>query len=297
MKALMDNDTIQIEITNHCRFRCSNCTRFVGHHREPYFMNEIDFKNAVDSLEGFPKMVGFQGGEPLMHPQFAEFCKYARSKFSKEQLGLWSTFPPGYEHHREVIVETFGHVFLNDHSINAIYHHPVLVGIEEMMSPAFMWYSIDHCSFQRGWSASINPKGAFFCEIAASMAMLFHYEESKAWPVEPGWFCRTTKDYTAQIEKWCPRCGMAAPLKRRISTEGIDDISPKNAERLKYSPKVIKGECRVHNLEPCRGDQGELAAYKLGDYRSKIAKRYGIFLVSPNEKGFWTPYLYKEFNP
>jgi hypothetical protein len=296
MKCILDNDTIQIEITNHCRNRCSNCTRFVGHHRDPYFMTFSDFMSAVDSLVGFPHMVGIQGGEPLLHPQFEEFCAYLRRKFPTYQLGLWSTFPEGHEHYRETIVNTFGHVFINDHSINEIYHHPVLVGIEELLEPNMMWQAIDHCMFQAGWSASINPKGAFFCEIAASLSMLFHEEESHAWPVVNGWFYKTTKDYTAQQEKWCPRCGMAAPLRRRLSTDGLDDISPKNAERLWSSPKFIKGDCRVHNLELCPpGQQGELAAYKQKEYRDKIAKRYGIFLISPNEQGFWTPHLFKGF--
>jgi len=297
MKTIIDNDTIQIETTNLCQNRCSNCTRLVGHHRSTYFMDEKTFTNAVDSLVGFPHMVGIQGGEPLLHPQFTDQCLYLQRHFPKRQLGLWSTFPKGYEHYREIIVATFGNVFINDHSINEIYHHPVLVGIEEIMEPYTMWNHIDHCMFQQGWSASINPKGAFFCEIAAALAMLFHWEESKAWPIEPLWYWKTTKDYTAQQEKWCPRCGLAAPLKRRISTDGVDDISPKNAERLKYSPKLLKGDCRVHDLKICASNQGDLAAYKQQGYREKIAKRYGIFLISPNELGFWTPYLYKEFKP
>ena len=290
MQSMNDMDTIQIEITNHCIRKCSNCTRFVGF-VDPYFMDFELFKQAVDSMVGYSKMIGFQGGEPLLHPQFEEMCKYARSKFPKDQLGLWSTFPKGYEYYREIIVETFEHVFLNDHSRDDIYHHPVLTGIEEIiLDKNMMWHYIDHCWAQESWSASINPKGAFFCEIAASFAMLFPEEDSKAWSIEPGWWWRIPKDFTAQMEQWCPRCGMAAKLQTRSSNDGRNDISPKNIERMKLIPKSQE----IQEVKTCE-TPNQMARYKDLKYRNEIAKRYGMFLICPNEKGFWTPYLYKEF--
>ena len=289
-----DMDTIQVEITNHCLNSCSNCTRFVGH-VDSYFMTFDYFKKAIDSLVGYSKMVGFQGGEPLLHPEFDKFCKYALSKFPKDQLGLWTTFPKNYEYYREIIVETFGHVFLNDHSRDDIYHHPVLVGIEEViLEENIMWTCIDHCWAQLSWSASINPKGAFFCEIAAAFATLFSDEDSKAWPVEPGWWWRIPKDFKEQMEKWCPRCGMSVPLQTRSSNDIIDDISPKNFERLGKTNKISKNLYKIHDLKVCN-DPYPMAAYKDTVYRDRIAKRYGMFLITPNEKGFWTPYLYKDF--
>jgi hypothetical protein len=253
------------------------------------------FKNAVDSMVGYPNMVGIQGGEPLLHPHFEEMCKYASSKIPKDQLGLWTTFPKGYERYRNIIVETFEHIFLNDHTRDDIYHHPCLVGVEEVFPDKnIMWNKIDHCWAQEGWSASINPKGAFFCEMAASFAMLFPDEESKAWPVENGWWWRIPKDFTEQMEQWCPRCGMPAPLQTRSSIEGIDDISPKNFERLGKTQKIVYDCYKIHNLETC-DDPYPMAYYKDKYYRNKIAKRYGMFLITPNDKNFWTPYLYKEF--
>ena len=296
MRSMLDMATIQIEITNVCQNRCSNCTRFVGH-VEPYFMTFDDFKQAVDSMTGYHNMIGFQGGEPLLHPQFEEFCKYARTKFPKDQLGLWTTLPKGYEYYRELIVDTFEHVFLNDHTRDDIFHHPILVGIEEIYTDKnVMWAYIDHCWAQEGWSASINPKGAFFCEIAAALAMLFPNEDSKAWEVKPGWWWRIPKDFKEQMEKWCPRCGIAAPLQRRSSTEKIDDISPKNFERLGETHKIKQGQYKIHDLKTCSVDeQNQLAMYKDFKYRNGIAKKYGMFLICPNAKEFWTPYLYKDF--
>ena len=297
MRSMIDMDTVQIELTDACRNSCSNCTRFCGHRPRPFFMEMDFFKRAIDSMEGYPKMVGFQGGEPLLHPNFEEMCNYARSKFPKEQLGLWTTLPSGLEKHRDVICKTFHHIFINDHSRSDVFHHPGLVAIEEVMpnDKGMMWYHIDHCWAQMSWSASVNPKGAFFCEIAAAMSLLFN--EEGGWPVEPGWWYRIPKDFKEQVDRYCPRCGFAAPLGRRASTEGIDDISPKNLDRIKYtSPKIARGKYKVHNLR-VNVNPEPMASYKDFDYRNRIASKYGMFLCI-NEQNTWTPYLttkeYKE---
>jgi hypothetical protein len=291
MKTIADSDTVQIEITNACVNSCSNCTRFCGHHKKPYFMSFEQFKEAVDSMKGFPKMTGIMGGEPLLHPEFAKFCEYIRSKIPKEQLGLWTVFPKGYEHYREIICETFGNIFLNDHTRPDVYHCPLLVAAEEVIpDKKNMFLAIDHCWLQENWSSAINPKGAFFCEVAAAMSVLF--EGSDGWKVEPDWWKRTVKDYKEQIEEFCPKCGASLSLKRRASVEGIDDISPKNLERLKgKSLKIDAGKYVVSDLHQTL-DLEPMASYKDENYRAKIADRYGIFLVT-NEKGFLVPHLKK----
>ncbi len=257
------------------------------------------FKNAVDSMVGYPYMTGLMGGEPLLHPQFEKFCDYALEKLGKEHLGLWTCFPKGYEKYREVICRTFHHLFLNDHTRNDIYHHPFLVAAQEMVpNRRRMFLLINECWAQLSWSASINPKGAYFCEIAASLAILF--DGSDGWKVEPEWWTRTVKDYREQIEEFCPQCGGALPLKRRISTEAVDDISPGNLKKLKgKSRKIDQGRYKVSDMKPVECME-PLAAYKDESYRARIADRYGIFLshndfFGPN-KIFWTPYLKKDFN-
>jgi hypothetical protein len=290
MRAILDMDTVQIEITNACVKSCSNCTRFCGHHDKTYFMTFDQFKQAVDSLEGFPKMIGFQGGEPLLHPEFEKFCEYAKSKFPKEQLGLWSTFPKGYEHYREIICATFYHVLLNDHTRNDIMHHPVLVSAEEVLPERnLMWYRIDHCWAQESWSASINPHGAFFCEIAASFSMLLNGVEG--WCVNKEWWWKTPKDFKEQIEEFCPKCGFPVPLKRRASVDGMDDISPNMLEKLKYSKKIKKGLFQIHDLK-MSNDPWDMQSYKDMEYRQGIANRYDMFLTI-NEFNFWQPHLRK----
>jgi hypothetical protein len=288
MRPLIDMDTIQIEITNHCVRDCSNCTRFCGHIMKPYNMDMATFKTAIDSMAGYPKMVGIMGGEPLLHPQFTEICEYAASVIPRKQLGLWTALPAKFEKYAEVICKTFGNIFINDHSRDDIYHAPILIGIEDAMpNKDYMWAQIDHCWVQNTWSASINPNGVYFCEVAAAMSLLFQ-EKEYSWMVEPKWWLRTPKDFRAQMEKFCPRCGLSLPLKRRVSTDGRDDISPRNA-------KALLGKSR--KLDKCIISTGEIvqqpepmASYKDISYRQAIAGRYGMHLIAtPN--GFCEPVM------
>lgn len=296
MKSIVDNDTVQIELTNICNNRCANCTRFVGLVEKPFLMNFSTFKGAIDSFAGFPKMVGFTGGDPLLHPEFEKFCNYASSKIPKEQLGLWTCFPKGKEKYREVICNTFGNIFLNDHSRNDIYHHPFLVAAKDVIpNKNEMFVTVDKCHFQQAWSPSINPRGAYFCEMAASFSMLFP-DTSDGWKVERGWWWKTPKDYTSQIEEFCQRCGGALFLRRRSSTESnVYDISESNLLHLKEC-NIDPGNYVLHNLQQVREDEQEpLAAYKDQTYRDHIARRYGIFL-STNMQCFNEPHLLKDFS-
>jgi hypothetical protein len=289
-------DTCQIEITNACHNSCSNCTRLCGHHKKPYFMSLDKVKKAIDSMVGYPNMTGIMGGEPLLHPQFEEICKYMQTKLPKVKCGLWTCLPEGKEHYREIIVETFEHIFINDHTRDDILHGPVLVASRELPIEDWQREFLYHkCWVQNSWSASINEKGAWFCEVAASLATLLDVEGA-AWPVETGWWARSPQHFVQQMSL-CDYCGCAMPLKRRASIEEIDDVSPKMLEILKLakSPKVKKGKYEVHNLQLFNDDR-QCATYKDEHYRNIIAKKYGLFLML-NEMKFQTPYLTKNWTP
>lgn len=296
VRPLLDMDTIQIEITNNCPVGCANCTRLVGHHAKPYFMDFETFKAAVDSMADYPKMTGMMGGEPLLHPDFERMCDYMHEKIPPERCGLWSCLPKGKEHYREAIVRTFGHVFLNDQTRDDIMHAPILVPSCDIgMDAALAWYLIDKCWVQNTWSASINPYGAFFCEVAAALAMATGQGDT-AWKVEPGWWRRSPKDFVAQMEALCPMCGAAMPLRKRASTDRVDDVGETMLEILKdTSPKIKAGRYQLYDkAEGVCVDQRPMATYKDLAYRDRIAERYGLFLVV-NEKGFQTPYLKKNW--
>jgi hypothetical protein len=292
------NHTVQIEITTACQHDCANCTRFVGHYggkSKTWFMGWEQFKLAVDSLVGFKgyQGVGIMGGDPILHPEFEKFARYAAEKLGPENMGLWSCFPPSHAKHGELIADCFGSVFPNTHSRQDVIHAPFLVSIEECIDKIDLWYLVENCWAWASWSSSINPYGAYFCEIAASLAALFQDGET-AWPVEPHWWCRVPVDYTEQMRKWCPKCGGALcgpmPSLGRYSNEPSDDVSPGMLERLKAidSPKVRSKRYFIHNLKP-EPEGRQMASYKDENYRQEIVRPYGLFLVL-NDKGFMSPY-------
>jgi hypothetical protein len=301
---MSEMQTIQIELTSACVLKCSNCTRFCGTHKVPFFLDEQEFKSAIDSLVGFAKgttgIVGFMGGEPLMHPKFAEFCEYALSKIPREKLGLWTTFPPAYKRYREVIAKTFANILLNDHSRDDILHAPVLVAAEDVFdNDNDIFVATERCWVQESWSASINPKGAWFCEVAAALSDLF--DGPQGWKVEPDWWKRTTKDFTEQRDWACRKCGAALPLARiRNSQDETDDISKSNLERLKAvkSRKVAKGDVKVHETFQfdralVEGGTYPRQTYKEMEYRQGIAAKFDMYLTI-NAAGFWEPHLMED---
>ena len=243
MRSPAEMSIIQIEITNACPNQCSNCTRLVGHYRKPFFMDFDTFKKAVDSLVDFPGMVGIMGGEPTIHPQFPLFLEYYQQKIQpKERRGLWTSFTPQYYKYFDLIKDVFGFECQNDHK-KPSKHQPILVAAKDVIKDEdLMWQLIDKCWIQNLWSASITPKGAFFCEVAAAFDMIF--DGPGGWEIDPEWWKKKPEDedFQHQIKTWCPNCGAAIPLFRRKTSDIIDDVSKSNLERLKSlrSPKVEK---------------------------------------------------------
>jgi len=293
MKSIVDMDTTQIEITNACINSCSNCTRFCGH-TKPYFAS-IDFvENCLKSMKNYPKMIGIMGGEPLLHPKFEEICNMAHKHFEPRQLGLWTCLPEGKEKYREVICETFGHIFINDHSRDDIYHAPILIASEDIVKDhRDLMFIADRCWLQNNWSACMNLKGAWFCEIAGALSLLMN--GPNGWKIEEKWWMRTPMDFKEQAEWACPKCGVCLPLKRRVSNEGIDDISKSNFDRLKGISNKIKNNKYILHEEPkLMQNPEQMAAYKDEVWRQGVADRYGIILYV-NEFGFQTPILKRNF--
>ena len=44
------------------------------------------FCKAVDSVLDHPGLIGVMGGEPTLHPRFADMCRYLHEKLPKEKL-------------------------------------------------------------------------------------------------------------------------------------------------------------------------------------------------------------------
>ena len=284
MKSPKNMKTIQIDITNACPNKCSNCTRFCGWHEKSFFMDFETFKKAVDSLQGYQGQIGIMGGQPTLHPEFEKFVDYLASK-NKQNLninrliipeddfsyyynanlsfleyyknGLWSSLGNKYYENFELISDTFGYQCLNDHS-NFGNHQALLVSRKDLgINDAQFKILRERCWIQNLWSASITPKGCFFCEVAAALDMLF--DGPGGLPIEKGWYLRRPQDFGEQLN-WCEYCSACLRVPSKKGNQGIDIVSPTLLKMLqnKNSYKA-KNKCyQVFTKERYDRGQGKI---------------------------------------
>ncbi len=313
MRSPKDMQIILIDVTNACNERCSNCTRFCGNHKKNFFMSYDTFKRAVDSMQGFEGLVALIGGEPTLHPQFEQFADYLQKvygknpkadrlaypqkDFIKELLheefdnhvlhefedghktfertgpGIYSNMSPTYRKYQELCADTFHVQFLNDHK-NPSYHQPGLISRKDMGISDEDWIPMrDACWLQSAWSATITPKGAFFCEVAAALDMLF--DGPGGWPIEPGWWKRKPEDFGDQLQ-WCELCGFALQTFMRESSDEIDDVSSTLYEKLKEvdSPRLKSGRTHLVDIKDGKIDDGSKASGKRFYATQKYVEHY-----------------------
>ncbi len=273
MRQIRDMSIMEIDITNACEHRCSNCTRFCGHHKKPFFMDFETFKKAVDSLEGYRGLISTIGGEPLLHPEYNRFAEYLNEvhgmpkmddgrcqamvkdylAFAKDQRWyegalnkgrgnlLFTSMPMNYYDKYEAVQNTVTDLWLNDHT-NPSFHQPILVSRKDLGIGDEEFEKLrDNCWLQNFWSGSITPKGAFFCEIAGTLDLLFDGPGGKK--IEPGWWDKDISEFEDQFH-WCDICGMALSTYSRNANDEIDDASPTLYSKLKQiqSPKLKKDQ-------------------------------------------------------
>lgn len=249
MKPIYDAGTIQIEVTNACNLSCSNCTRFVGHHPKPYYMDLDVVRAAIESLDGFQNCIGLMGGEPTIHPQFSDICRMFKEMIpDAKRRGLW-TNGCKWKKYEIIIMDTFLPEFIayNDHQNTDVGTHQILlIAAKDVIEDEdYMWELIDNCWIQKRWSASITPKGAFFCEVAAAQDHLFN--GPGGYPIEKGWWEKNPEQFQDQVKRYCPNCSAAIPMVRSSSHIDYDIVSKSIAEKLKNicSPKYLKGKTRI----------------------------------------------------
>lgn len=313
MRSPKDMDVVQIEITNACVRSCSNCTRFCGHHRKPFFMDFETFKKAVESMDGFMHTVGVMGGEPTLHPEFGRFCDYFREHYEQSRQtnvftepvadfpahidganlrlktdrirGLFTSLGMTYLRHFEKIQDTFGFQCLNDHQ-NPSLHGALLMTRRELGIPDAEWVELrDACWVQNLWSASITPKGAFFCEIAAALDMLL--DGPGGWPIEPGWWRRQPADFADQLH-WCELCSAALPVPKRDAREETDDVSPEWLGRLLAIGGVKSKNGCVAVFDPCGYDP---ARYTVTNHHRPYHADRGLRMAKENRTIYPEPIL------
>jgi len=186
---------------------------------------------------------------------YSRIVKYMRGR----KRGLFSSLGAGYYRNFEQIQDTFAYQSLNDHrTVNT--HQAILVTRKELHIPDEEWFKLrDNCWIQNLWSASITPKGAFFCEIAASLDMLF--DGPGGWPVEPGWWKRKPSDFGEQLN-WCEMCSVALKVPTMNANEETDIVSPLMLEKLKKvnGPKIRNNKFVV--LDAANYDTAKYAGHE-----------------------------------
>ncbi len=276
MKSPAEQKCIQIELTNACPHGCSNCTRFTPHVKKPFFMEFETFRKAVKSLHNYTHMVGIMGGEPTLHPEFDRFVRHYAGiipepnpsvnvgrpianfqKFRDHELGdidhhrrgLWSSLGPSYARHFELIQEVFHYQCLNDHR-NPGLHQALLIPRKELGLRNSDWVHLrDQCWIQNLWSSSISPKGAFFCEVAAALDMLFN--GPGGWKIEHNWWMREPREFGDQLE-WCELCSACLAVPKSRACDKLDIATASMVERLKAvgSPRAFGKRGKIKVFDP-----------------------------------------------
>jgi MoaA/NifB/PqqE/SkfB family radical SAM enzyme len=79
------NRTIIVELTNTCNLDCPLCSTGSGLNRKPKgMMDFVHFRKFLDQVSPLVDSVIFSGsGEPLLHPRFFEFVRYAAQEKGK----------------------------------------------------------------------------------------------------------------------------------------------------------------------------------------------------------------------
>jgi predicted glycosyl hydrolase (DUF1957 family) len=203
----------------------------------------------LNSIEGFGGMVGIMGGEPTLHRFFPNICEVLKNTVPKKRRGLWTS---GYnwEKYKDVILDTFPieHIVYNEHSTQGGIHQPLLVVMRDIVKDKKLRAELkDNCWAQRRWeTCSVTPQGAYFCEIAGALDILFN-EGKNAVPIEPGWW-KNTELFKKQQEI-CDSCGAPIPIGGMSDRATFDLISQGNLKKLKKlgSPKVLSGNYALYN--------------------------------------------------
>ncbi len=288
LKAPGEKGVIQIDITNRCDLlKCSNCTRMLTHHDHRYDMSFENFVIAVDSLKDYPGVIGIFGGNPCVHPQFAQFTEHFEKAIpDKKRRGLWSNNLNG---HGDLIHRVYGYYNLNVHTStkNADYmrkhtpdakiwgedkrswHSPTLVAIKDMIpDEKKMWAMIEKCDVNLNWSGAVTERNGnlrvYFCEIASSFDHM--YNEDNGLPCTPGWWSKPIGDYQSQINRWCPNCGIPLKMKGHEDLAFTDDVSKTHLGKVELT---MKGK-RLHQVHEKIGDG---KTHEVTDYMHIRAKK------------------------
>lgn len=233
MRRPCEMGVIQIDVTNICERRCSNCTRMLAHHPRRFVMTRDNWRIALGSLATFPGVVGMFGGNPCLHPQFTDLiADFVALRPDLHRRGLWTS---DLRRHAALVADTIGYLNFNDHH-SACYvrkvhpdgtvtidaqpdyhgssHCPPLAAIRDLITDhPTLWRRITACPVQNRWSACITEIGgtlyAYACEVTAAFEHVYGHRTGIPLLDHPDWWAYPFERFGDQITTWCPQCGMA----------------------------------------------------------------------------------------
>lgn len=262
---------MQIHLTRACDLGCSNCTQGSQFGGKTDFITLENFETACQSMEGYFGLIGVFGGNPALHPQFADICAILRKYFPQDQCGIWCNHPRG---NAAVMRQTFnpGMSNLNCHLRSEAYaefkrdwpescpfgldkdsrHSPVHGNMARFVpDEAERWNLISHCDINQHWSAMLcqfrGELRAFFCEIAGSQAILNQHNPEypdTGMQVTPGWWRKPMQDFAEQVRFHCHRC--LVPLRGHGALAQQESITSVTEE---YAHLKLKGRAELHILQ------------------------------------------------
>ena len=315
MKAPKDHWIIQIDVTNACIHTCSNCTRLCGFHKKPYFMEYETFCKAVDSIIDHPGIIGVMGGEPTLHPQFADMCEYLYKKLPNDKLPKPQNYVlptdsfiemrrrgelQEFEIHkysdgpRPVIYgaglwttvtkayksnfEIIQDVFkyqLLNDHFSTSYHQPVLVSRKDLNIDDKTWLKLRDKCWVNQLWSSSITPKGCFFCEVAG-ALDMLYDGPGGLPIENGWWKRSLEDFKEQFQ-WCELCGIPLKTFARDARENITDVSETNYALLQKKETV---KIDTNRLNLVRIENGTISE----ESKKSAAEYHGIAYIDDAQK-------------
>jgi hypothetical protein len=272
---------ICVDVTNKCDLACSNCTRLLENQTGFWDITPDNFRLALRSLAGYHGIIAMIGGNPCMHKNFEELCEiFVEEVPNKFQRGLWTN---NVFKHGELALETFGTFNINTHgnyraesmmidfakdakargALVWAYtgysdHSPLLTAIKDIYPEQEMWEKIGNCDINKEWSASVvqnqGELRVYFCEVAAAFDLANGADNGM--PAQVGWWQRPITDFSEQVKKFCPNCGVPAKLKGSKDFEETDTYTKSNEDIARKNPKR-----KVIMLEHAESKSGRVTLY------------------------------------
>lgn len=314
MKAPKEKRIIEIDITNACVHKCSNCTRFCGFHKKPYFMDFDYFCKAVDSLVDRDGVIGIMGGEPTLHPRFEDMCHYLQEKLPKYRLPDTSYYKYPMDNYIEAVyrqmivssdiakwgehevfesmgaclltsitpqywkhLETIMDTFtaqLLNTHDSVSYHQPILISRKELGIPDDEWIALREKCWLNCRWSGSITPKGVFFCEVAGTLDML-MNGPGGHPIEPGWWKKGIEEYEDQLH-WCEMCGLALITPSRNANDEVTDISEEILSQLKKNDSIDLNRNKINavHIENGQITNIENKEYHGADYLTDSTQRH-----------------------